>query len=748
MSGAQGPEAQGSEPRIAVVFIHGQGQQRPMEDVQELARTTWEADGRGRTWTAPDARLAVADLQRITTEAGQPPPRVDFFEHYWAHYMAGNRLEHFLTWFRDLMARPRRDAPRNLLPVRQWVVRFMESITLLCILFSLGVSLLLPQPQDGLSRTDLRDAFFGLPIPTPTDVTYLLMLTTVGLIVAATLVIIVHEIIGGVRPRPRMPTLLSLKAAATSVSGAVPLLLGVGFAITVGIVSTLIFQGPLLQWGDLRLPLTLATAIAALLLTLRHLNTAATLAVIVSAAALVIALLGDIDAKNLWVYGELSGWIVPVKTFLHCEAGQPCFDAGGWSLHVFFALFSFAFLWSAFGVHVGIGAARHWWTRLFWTTIVIVVSGVVAHWHLNSLYSGDATGTLEKEQLQASWALYASGVTLVVVALAGIFVTRMAARAFLIPVMADSARYFSRNPEHIEARQQIRKAGIDLLDRLHDPKAGYSRIIVVAHSLGTAVGYELLMDYWARQSGSYVMRAGEPVSAALHDVERAAQALNGCNDEDSCEKARAALRIAQRRFSRRLRTMELEKTAFGHAEGKHWLISDFITLGSPLTHASLLLADSRADLGEKLGARKLAACPPTLHGPDGEVDACNGALTFIGWDGQPRPVHSALFAAVRWTNHFFKTASWIVVGDVIGGPIASAADERRARRGPDRGDLGRGVLDVDVDRLGTGKLFAHNEYWRSALSTKALGEHLRNGRKPQHIAKLIEAIDFEDKSPD
>ncbi|NWG53173.1 MAG: hypothetical protein HXY28_05595 [Hydrogenophilaceae bacterium] len=742
------------EERVAVVFIHGQGQQRPMEDVQELARTVWEADGRGRTWTAPDARLSMADLQRITTEAGRPPPRVDFFELYWAHHMAGNRLEHFISWFRELMARPRREAPRSLLAVRQWVIRFMESITLLSILFSLGVSLLLPQPPGGISAKALERTF-GLQAPTPTDVTYVLMLLTVALIFAATAVIVVNEVIGGLPKRRRRATLFRLQAAAVGAAAWIPWALGIGFALAVGIVSTLVFQGPLLEWGDLGLPLTVITFVAALAFTLRALNTAAILAMCTSAVALVLAVFGGVDGANLWRYDGLSPWANSIKEFLHCEgaAADSCFfDAGSWALHIFFALFSFAFLWSAFGVHVGVGAARRWWMRLFWAALIIAISWGVAAWHLERLYTDDLrTGEpLEGdalEQTQALWALYASGVTLAVVTLAGVFVSRVAARAFLIPVMADSARYFSRRPEHIDARQKIREAGVKLLDSLHNPEAKYKRIIVVAHSLGAAVGYELLMDYWARQSGAYVLERDPAVAAALREVESAAQALNRCTDEAECDQARREFRIAQRRLSRLLTGMELEPTSHGHAEGKRWLISDFITLGSPLTHASLLLADSRADLADKLAARKLAACPPTLHTPNGALDACNGELTFVGWDKQTRPVHSALFAAVRWTNHYFKTGAWIVVGDVIGGPIATPADYKKARRGPDRGDLGRGVLDVKVDRLHTGKLFAHNEYWRSALSTEDLAKRLKEDGLPQHIAKLIEAIDFDDVSP-
>jgi hypothetical protein len=41
-----------------------------------------------------------------------------------------------------------------------------------------------------------------------------------------------------------------------------------------------------------------------------------------------------------------------------------------------------------------------------------------------------------------------------------------------------------------------------------------------------------------------------------------------------------------------------------------WLISDLVTLGSPLTHAEFLIAADRADLERRMAARELPKSPP------------------------------------------------------------------------------------------------------------------------------------------
>lgn len=727
------------EKRIAVVFIHGQGQQRPMEDVQEMARTVWDAHRGGRTFTVPDARLGMADLGRVTTEAGRHGVRVDFFELYWAHLMSGNRLGHFLSWFSQLQARPRREAPHGLLPVRQWVIRTLESITLLCLLLAYAVALLLPPLPDGLEPDQVSEAVFGIVdwLPTPADLVPMAMVTGAIAILFAWIVIIANEIVGGSSRRRASYTLLGLKARAFATVSQVWPLLGLGMVGTILLVHIFIWQGPWLQWADARLMLLVGVTASAFMLAMRkHFALAAGLAVVTATLAIACALFGGIDERHLWSFGpnvgKASQWLI--DAFGH-EPGQtdPSLALA------FYTIFTFAGAWFTLGLHSAIGAAKRWYWRLFWTALTVAVSIAAAAWMV-ALY----------ERQLLLWAVYAAGVTLTAVTVFGGILLGLASRAFLVPVMTDSARYFSRDPEHIDARQKIREAGVKLLDKLHDPKAKYERVIIVAHSLGSAVGYELLMDYWARQSGSYVFREDDPVGAAMRDVEVAARALRAAETPEQENDARQAYRAEQRRLSRTLRHMTLSDTNFGFESGKTWLITDFVTLGSPLTHASLLLAEGREALWQKQAARTLATCPPTLYDENGALDFARGTASFAGWDGRRRPIHSAVFAPVRWTNHYFKAGSWVVLGDPIGGRIAPPAPKRREKIKPGQcGDLGPGVLDVEVDRLGTGKLFAHNEYWRSDLDTELLRTHLSEERpKPQHIVALIRALDLSDTGDD
>ena len=69
--------------------------------------------------------------------------------------------------------------------------------------------------------------------------------------------------------------------------------------------------------------------------------------------------------------------------------------------------------------------------------------------------------------------------------------------AFLQPYLGDAARYFRNSPANVAVRRAIRKDAVDTLDQLHRSR-DYDRIIVVAHSLGTAVAYDMLRAYYSR----------------------------------------------------------------------------------------------------------------------------------------------------------------------------------------------------------------------------------------------------------
>src|SRR5882672_1179264 len=72
-------------------------------------------------------------------------------------------------------------------------------------------------------------------------------------------------------------------------------------------------------------------------------------------------------------------------------------------------------------------------------------------------------------------------------------------KPFLVSWAGDAARYFGASPDNPIERQQIRKEGIDLLRRLHLPDKNnrtYDDIVIVGHSLGSVIAYDIIMNYW------------------------------------------------------------------------------------------------------------------------------------------------------------------------------------------------------------------------------------------------------------
>ena len=105
------------------------------------------------------------------------------------------------------------------------------------------------------------------------------------------------------------------------------------------------------------------------------------------------------------------------------------------------------------------------------------------------------------------------------------------------------------------------------------------------------------------------------------------------------------------------------------AKIRTWLVTDFVTLGSALSHAVFLmcLGNSRRalelDFVRRIAEREFPTCPPK------RLDN-NGLLTFYNPKLQQRQVHhGALFGLTRWTNIFFPMVQ-IFWGDAIGGKLA------------------------------------------------------------------------------
>jgi hypothetical protein len=178
------------------------------------------------------------------------------------------------------------------------------------------------------------------------------------------------------------------------------------------------------------------------------------------------------------------------------------------------------------------------------------------------------------------------------------------------------------------------------------------------------------------------------------------------------------------------------------ANGNAWRVTDFVTLGSPLAHASILLAKDAGELKVKQQQRELPTCLPTLETGTEEhqrVSRFSFELNTAPYPEHRVPHHGAVFGPTRWTNLYFPNRN-LVVGDLIGGPLQPV--------------FGTGVRDVPVTTTQRNGRFSHTLYWRipDAASVAATRDEAEapavpvTGEEsaPPHIVALREALDLTD----
>jgi hypothetical protein len=279
-------------------------------------------------------------------------------------------------------------------------------------------------------------------------------------------------------------------------------------------------------------------------------------------------------------------------------------------------------------------------------------------------------------------------------------------QGFLILFFGDVGRYTVASPGNIAARQKVRDRGLELLKQL-SCSGRYDRIVLVAHSLGTIVAYDILSLLWAEYVSSIDKNQKlVPVAEAGSSLERAIEAVTTAIGASPFDLS--AFRDAQRQFFRELQEADRHrlKGIVSNPEDPiaRWLISDFITIACPLTHAEFLLAGTASELKARFTRRELQMCPPTPEAGGGATPR----LTYVKWrDGRRhhRFLHDSVFAAVRWTNIHDapKNPLFFLRGDFISGPVASL--------------FGKGVLDINVqpswpDGALPPRMFTHTIYWQ------------------------------------
>ena len=320
-----------------------------------------------------------------------------------------------------------------------------------------------------------------------------------------------------------------------------------------------------------------------------------------------------------------------------------------------------------------------------------------------------------------------------------------ALNAVLKAYFGDVARYVEASPSNVQARRAIRDRGLGLLGELHDC-GRYDRIVIVGHSLGSIVAYDLLNLLWAQRGPSPSRPHSDRSREALeeHDA-MLAQVL--------AEKVvppgfGQALRASQRRVGRALAADAFTDPQTS-ARRPFWLISDFVTLGSPLTHAEFLLSRDEKGLAEAMRERSLPTCPPVL---ERDARAAPPVHSFH-YEASPDtagatryPHHATCFAATRWTNIHDSAWRWFFLqGDIISGPVGErfggAVRGVATAHGPGQEFRlerdGRALRDIAVAvRPGfcrwLPRLFTHTSYWS-----------WRNGfarAVPPHIQHLRDAL--------
>lgn len=267
-----------------------------------------------------------------------------------------------------------------------------------------------------------------------------------------------------------------------------------------------------------------------------------------------------------------------------------------------------------------------------------------------------------------------------------------AVRHLLTRRIADAERYLTPDPPNIAARNAIRAEGVELLRRLHD--AGiYDQVVVVGHSLGSVIGYDMLRLFWDEARHPTFEKAGPQPEAESFAVDFA----------NPLGLHKGEVEIFQSRQHRLWREQR--------ARGVPWLVTDFITLGSPLTHGPLILDTPDASLTRRQDDLELPVCPPMPSLDPAEVDDDRDAAFYravLRKGGQEREAlvgnHGALFGPTRWTNLYFPVRM-VLGGDPVGGQLA--------------GVFGTGIRDVAVHHSGRLRpwwrrlipLRAHTAYW-------------------------------------
>lgn len=257
---------------------------------------------------------------------------------------------------------------------------------------------------------------------------------------------------------------------------------------------------------------------------------------------------------------------------------------------------------------------------------------------------------------------------------------------WLTTSFVDVVRYLDTSPRSYGVRREIRRGLVEMLQALHEPdrrgEQHYDRVVLVAHSLGAYIAYDAISYLWGLTS-SRTARGGASELAGLTAVEDlAAQVDAGSVDAATYQEAQAVLFEGLR------------------ATGNPWLITDLVSVGTPMSFAKQLMPGKGA-LGfeQRKHRHELPTCPPLVEAT-GMTRSRRSRYSWRKWGHQQVLHEGAPFAVVRWTNLYYPTPLGFF-GDWFGGELAPL--------------FGRGVRDVEVTGNRPWRLvpaLAHSLYFR------------------------------------
>ena len=272
------------------------------------------------------------------------------------------------------------------------------------------------------------------------------------------------------------------------------------------------------------------------------------------------------------------------------------------------------------------------------------------------------------------------------------WIIRVPLSQLLLNTAGDAARYFNPMPSNIEERSSIRREGIDFLRKLHDRKEKpYDRIILVGHSLGSVVAYDMLRLLWHEMHESFT-----PVETIDHKIFKQ---MDESSNRPENLKSISDFQALQNECWKQYR-----------ANGNPWLISDFISCAGAIAQADFYLLNKRP-FSELVKHKEFPVCPPVMEGTDRTLMFDEQTFDITADDGKllKRTVHflnhGAPFTVTKWTNIYFSS-------DFVG----SAAQRV----------FGTGVKDIEIPRKGYWFLpSGHTNYWDAKPDNQALQEIAR-----------------------